>query len=434
LKPIRIRQLVMPGVLLPATLLLSAADALADTLEVPGEYATITDALAAARNADIIVVAPGTYTTRLTLNKSVTLQGAGAGQTVLDGGGAGTVLSIDPGSSVTVADVTITHGRAPDEFGFGGGVFNNGILRLERCLVTGSSALTAGGGVSNYDGMLTLVDTTISGNSAAIGAGLDNYGLLVASGCTFSANAATLAGGGISNLDIASLVNCTVAGNTASQGGGIYNGDGTLGLDSVTVSGNTAPSGGGIAAFGTVRSVGSLIAANHGAVGADVDGGLESQGHNLIGDATGVTGLVPPPQAGADLAGTRSAPLDAALGPLQANGGPTRTMLPGPGSPAIDAGPVEGYPVRDQRGANRPRDGDADGTALADIGACEAAAAPYTLSELTACLRITAGFQSATAVSARRLNAARQGASAACVDLDDASLIGRKVAGSAPNP
>ena len=61
---------------------------------------------------------------------------------------------------------------------------------------------------------------------------------------------------------------------------------------------------------------------------------------------------------------------DPLLGPLQANGGPTSTMAPGTGSPAIDAGddavctasPVKGV---DQRGLPRP------GGPHCDIGAFE---------------------------------------------------------------
>lgn len=412
-----------------AVLLFGSICASATVLEVPGQYPTIAAALVAADNADVILIAPGAYPARVTVNKSVTLQGAGVGQTVLDGGGTGRVLVIDPGSSATVVGVTITNGRAPDDFGYGGGVFNNGILRLERCLVAGNSAPTAGGGVSNYDGILTLADSAISGNTAPIGGGLDNEGLLTASACTISGNTATILGGGLANLDTAALLNCTVAGNSAWQGGGIYNTADAIGLDSVTVSDNTATSGGGISAFGTVRPVSALIAGNHAAAGIDVDGILESQGYNLIGSATNASGLVV-----SDRYGTASAPLDAALGPLQANGGYTHTMLPGPGSPALDAGPDKGFPAQDQRGTARPLDGDADGTARADIGACEAAATPFTMDELRACLRTAAGANAADPISVRRLGAEHEGGSAGRLDMLDAVRIARKVAGLEANP
>ena len=72
---------------------------------------------------------------------------------------------------------------------------------------------------------------------------------------------------------------------------------------------------------------------------------------------------------------------DPRLGPLQANGGPTFTLLPLPGSPVIDSGSnanatsdgtAAGTPLAtDQRGVNRILDGNASGTATVDQGAVE---------------------------------------------------------------
>jgi hypothetical protein len=65
---------------------------------------------------------------------------------------------------------------------------------------------------------------------------------------------------------------------------------------------------------------------------------------------------------------------DPMLGPLRNNGGPTETMAPMPGSPAIDAGTAEGL-TTDQRGAARPVDFsgvvNAAGGDGSDIGAVE---------------------------------------------------------------
>ena len=67
------------------------------------------------------------------------------------------------------------------------------------------------------------------------------------------------------------------------------------------------------------------------------------------------------------------------LGPLQNNGGRTQTHAPLPGSPAIDGGGdcvdnVGALLATDQRGFFRTADGDGDGTARCDIGAYEAKA------------------------------------------------------------
>jgi hypothetical protein len=68
--------------------------------------------------------------------------------------------------------------------------------------------------------------------------------------------------------------------------------------------------------------------------------------------------------------GTADNPIDPVLGPLQDNGGPTRTMAPLVGSPALDAGDNTDAPPTDQRGAPRIAQG------TIDIGAYEVQAAP----------------------------------------------------------
>lgn len=53
------------------------------TLKVPSQYATIQSAINAAHSGDTIVIAAGTYTDQLTITKSVNIQGAGAGKTII---------------------------------------------------------------------------------------------------------------------------------------------------------------------------------------------------------------------------------------------------------------------------------------------------------------------------------------------------------------
>jgi hypothetical protein len=127
----------------------------------------------------------------------------------------------------------------------------------------------------------------------------------------------------------------------------------------VTVAGNSAGKGGS-ASFGggllmtgltTVRD--SILAAN---IPNNCEGGPASGGHNL--DDGGSCGW----KAAGDKAG-----VNPMLGSLAANGGPTQTLLPAPGSPVIDAGEAAGCPATDQRGIARPQ-----GPAC-DIGAVELA-------------------------------------------------------------
>src|SRR5262249_28320226 len=135
--------------------------------------------------------------------------------------------------------------------------------------------------------------------------------------------------GGIVNAGTATLTNCTLADNSGSSGGGIGNG-GALTLTNCTVAGN---SGGGICADGSANAAltvaNTIIAGN---TGGDGVGGVDSRGHNLVGDPSGSSGF--------DASLCDRLGMDPLLEPLQDNGGPTFTMALLPGSPARGAGDV----------------------------------------------------------------------------------------------
>src|SRR5260370_9696004 len=117
-------------------------------------------------------------------------------------------------------------------------------------------------------------------------------------------------GGGIYNLSSMSLTSSTVSDNHTGEGmaGGYGGGIGGSGsLRNSIIAGNT------VAAFGS---------------GSDLTGTFNSQDYNLIG-------------SGGTLAGTTTHNImgqNPLLGSLANNGGPTHTMLPLPGSPAINKG------------------------------------------------------------------------------------------------
>lgn len=98
--------------------------------------------------------------------------------------------------------------------------------------------------------------------------------------------------------------------------------------------------------------------------GADVSGGVTSEGHNLLGRSDGCTGFAATDKQGGTTNETR---LDPKLGPLANYGGPTETLALLAGSPAINAG-SRGGPARDQRSYLRKR--------VPDIGAFEYNGAP----------------------------------------------------------
>lgn len=325
---------------------------------------------------DTITLPPGTYTLTRTGEDStavtgdldissggVTISGADAGSTTINGDGATTddpVFQLLPSADATISGVTITGGQNPFD---GGGISaNSAVLGLTDSILTNNASGAAGGGIGALSSTVSLTNVTIKDNQATAGAGV-------------------VVGG------TASLVNATVSHNAAKEsGGGIITTTGSITINNTTIAGNTADSdnvltfppegGGGIRIFGgTVTMRNTIVAGNIvGAVGGDPDcsGTVTSQGYNLVQTATGCSGLGGP----GDMTG-----VDPLLGPLVTQGGPTPTHAPLPGSPAVDHGsptaPGSGgdaCATTDQRGITRPQ------LARCDVGAHEVQA-----SELPTC-------------------------------------------------
>jgi len=217
-----------------------------------------------------------------------------------------------------------------------------------------SNTASGGGGCANNSDLLILTDATFSGNSAQSGGGLYNSTGAISTtlnSVTFSNNTAANFGGGMHHLSgSASLTNVTFSGNSGQFGGGI-NSQGTLTLLNVTIA-NSA--GNGIRNGGVLNFINTLIA---GSTAQDCAGG------GTIGQ--NINNLTEDGSCNALLSG------DPHLGPLEDNGGDTLTHALLPGSPAIDAGNDAFCTATDQRGVERPKDGDGNGVVVCDIGAFE---------------------------------------------------------------
>ncbi len=236
----------------------------------------------------------------------------------------------------------------------GGGIYNFGTVTVNNSAFTDNSVTDHGGGIFNK-GTATVNNCTFAGNTGntagSVGGGIENEGtLLTVNNSTFTGNATPYGGGGIYNATTATVTNSTFNTNSSSNGGGIFNNYGTLMVTNSTFNNNSASSGGGVSnAVGTLTLNNTIVAGNVAPTNPDLSGAYTGS-NNLIGGN----------------------PL---LGPLANNGGPTQTMVPLPGSPAIDAGSValavdaNGNPLLyDQRGPGFLRV--IDGTV--DIGAVEA--------------------------------------------------------------
>jgi predicted outer membrane repeat protein len=269
-------------------------------------------------------------------------------------GWGGAILAWD-GARVTIENSDIYSNTAH----FGGGILNyaNSILTLQsNTRLRDNHADNSGGGLEN-DGIATLINVTVSGNSATAGGGLynshpigGNPATATLTNVTFGGNSATIEGGGLWNNGNTTLTNVTFSSNSAAGTGGGLRTSAVALLANVTFTGNSA----GVSGGGIYRSSGSVAVKNtivaNSLSGGNCGGSVTNSGFNLSSDTSCGFNHVP----------------NIMLGPLMNNGGPTKTHLPLSGSPAIDFVAVGcPPPATDQRGASRPV-----GTAC-DAGAVE---------------------------------------------------------------
>jgi hypothetical protein len=357
---------------------------------------SLRDVIAGAAAGDTVVIDPDvdpTVTGQIAFAKSLTIRGQGAADTTIDAFSVARIFHITGGASVSVniEDLALVRARSQNgglsQNGHSGGAiaFEGGALRLDRIAAmsnrTGAGGLWldemdpaptggAGGAVSS-SGALVVVDSVFSNNGTGAGGGnfgpggnggdggaIQASGPVTISGSTFTQNVTGGAGGTggspgsggslwLNGNAPKKIMNSTFTDSSGAYGGAIGSFNGALSLTNVTVAGNTATiRGGGVLVDSPAPAdvKGSIFSGNAGPDAQCGAGGaaISDGGHNVAFPApTGCPATF--------------ATVDPKLGPLQANGGPTATMLPAAGSPALDAIPAAACGVTtDQRGLPRP--------------------------------------------------------------------------------
>lgn len=349
---------------------------------------------------------------------SVTIRGAADGTSVIDANfsSADRVFDIASGNFVTIEGVTIKDGQRDS----GGAIDNAGQLTVVRTTffnnrgdtgtdpvrggaihnaATGSlfvlastfdNNTTTGEGGAIYNLGSAFIDATTFFSNDANGSGNNHGGAIynASSGTlnvqrsTFELNTAGVGagsgdGGAIFTAGSAGIDHSTFSANLADNGGAIeVASGGSLFLTASTVTQNTALLGGGVDFNGSSNAAlvqNTIIAQNTATSNADFRdirrgaNAFTSLGFNLIGIGPSGAGFVN--ATNNDQVGT-TAPIDAMLGALVFNGGPTKTHRPLVGSTAIDRGTLpnvigSALPITDQRGAPLRA------PIVADIGAVE---------------------------------------------------------------
>lgn len=246
--------------------------------------------------------------------------------------------------------------------GSGGGIYNSGNLHISESTLSqnhagsGSSSGTvggeggSGGGIYNI-GTLELSQSAVNANVASSG----GYG---------STKGADGSGGGIANDGTATIINSTVTANSAPAGGGGISNGNALELVNVTLVKNSASSGGNLSTQNlSAIAKNSVIADSAG--GGNCSGSLNDGGGNLRWQAkdSSCVGRIATPR----------------LNALAYNGGLTLTMLPQDASAALRLGVKANCPAVDQRGIPRVQTASCDAGAVELGLECSAAPAAPAL-------------------------------------------------------
>lgn len=342
----------------------------------PGSLRTL---MASANSGDVITFAPSFSEQTITLTNdidpagdlTITATNLPGGLTI-EGNSVDRLFTISNGDSLTLSGLQLTGGGGNSkpgsaEGGYGGAIYCNGNLVMTQCVICSNAASDAGAVFIDAAANVSLTRCTISGNGIRDGSGggaFDGAGTMTFSQCLICSNYVTTseASAGIGlNEGYAYFYDCTLVSNSGGFAGW-WNGS-NLTLVNCTFTGNSASYCGGVFNnefnwAGLDRTINIVAMTN------TILSGNSPSDYSNIGSA-GLPGIL---NGSSNLMSVGSLE----LAPLGNYGGPTLTMPPLPGSPAIDAGDdtaASGL-TTDQRGYPRlsgPH---------ADIGAVEVQYAP----------------------------------------------------------
>ena len=235
-----------------------ATDSFAVTRTVPAQHASISAAITASANGDVVVVSAGTYSENIDFgSKVITIQSAsGAASTIIQG--AGGDLPVVRFNNAALTSAAVLDGFTIDSLSTSGnnrrGVYIGGgaAPTIKNTIIKGNApaSYVPGAGIYITGGGATIDNVTIgvSGepNAGAAGGGIYAAGggsALAISNSTVSYNTSGAMGGGLyltNNGITTTITNSTISHNTSAQnGGGIYSSSSPITINTSTIDNNT---------------------------------------------------------------------------------------------------------------------------------------------------------------------------------------------------
>jgi len=374
----------------------------ANIINVPGDQPTIQTGIAAAVDADTVLVQPGVYVENIDfIGKNITVasiflttqDNSYISQTIIDGYQNGQVVVFVSGETMdaVLTGFTVANGYYS---GDGGGILiNSSSPMIANNIITDNTSGFRGGGVFiTGDSSPIIINNIITQNTSEGHSGGMSFSsgtttsLGIVKDCQILNNSASQNGGGLvvfgSNIDV---INCIIRGNTSNgNGGGIYIlSNAYANIINCTITANTAVDGGGIAFLGSdIIMFNSIVEGNFATQGSGVYFGLEENvdfrccdffnGLNNFGGyvPTGLGDI-----SGFNIYGTSCDEFYNILEDPLLAGTAEHSYSLSEDSPCIDAGVQDttglNLPLLDIIGNERIVDGRGDGFSFIDMGAYE---------------------------------------------------------------
>jgi CSLREA domain-containing protein len=314
---------------------------------------TAVDACPAGNGADTIILPAGEFifslagtsengalTGDLDILDDLTIIGAGANDTYIDANGLDRVFELLASSQVRLVRLTARGGNSGNTAGGNTRLTDGTTLTLEFVRISDTAVDTEAAIYAITGSTLNMYTSRIENNLSG-GLYVQPEAVITAYNSSISGNInADGSGGGVNSSGIVTLVNSTLSGNSVGFVGGAIISSGTLNLYNVTIAQNTAGtsgisgSSGGISVLGGTAVLRNSIVADNvletSGIVPDCLGTIISEGYNLIENTAGctITGDTT----------TNILGLDPMLDILGGNGGGTFTQPLLAGSPAINAG------------------------------------------------------------------------------------------------